>query len=72
MTKPVADALAKYAKIVAKDYNLPVAEVSRIFMKWDVTQKGDKGETALRNALDECARLRAKLTMGALKKNGLL
>lgn len=73
MTKPKTidpkEALAKLAKLTAKDYNLPVPEVSRIFMKYDVVGKGKK---AMDLALDECSRLRAKLTVEALVKAGLL
>jgi hypothetical protein len=74
MTKPKdpKEELAKLAKLTAKDYNLPVAEVARIFMKYDIAQKGPKVEKAVSDALAECAQLRYKLTMGALKKNRLI
>lgn len=80
MTKPKApkapkaqkDALTKLASSTAKDYNLPVPEVSRIFMRFDVVQGGPKGKAAMNEALAECGALRARLTMAALLKSGLL
>lgn len=76
MSKPMdpKDALARLAKLTAKDYNLPVAEVSRIFMKYHVVQPGppEKRKKAMDDALHECGALRYKLTMGALEKNRLI
>jgi hypothetical protein len=71
-TKDPKETLAKLAKSTAKDYNLPTAEVSRIFMKYDVVQGGTKGKAAMTSALEECGALRAKLTIAALQKSGLL
>jgi len=68
MTKPTEqqkEALAKLAKLTAKDYNLPVDRVAQIFMKYKVDDKG------IDAALAECNQLRFTLTKAALKKNKL-
>lgn len=68
MTRPTEkqkEALAKLAKLTAKDYNLPVDRVAQIFMKHKVDEKG------IDAALAECAQLRFTLTKAALKKNRL-
>jgi hypothetical protein len=68
MTKPTEkqkEALAKLAKLTAKDYNLPVDRVAQIFMKHKIDEKG------IDAALAECAQLRFTLTKSALKKNRL-
>jgi hypothetical protein len=67
--KDPKQALADLAKLAAKNYNMPVPEVARVFMKYNVVEKGKKGMDA---ALDELGRLRAKVTMEMLTKAGLL
>jgi hypothetical protein len=59
--------------LTAKDYNLPVAEVSRIFMKFQVvTGTSEERKKAMDKALTELGALRSKLTLGALQKSHLI